>query len=184
MLNPKTGHRRRLADWPYWAADNGCFSNAWDADHWWAWLQRLPTTGCLFAVAPDVVGDHAATMQLAHWLPRIRSLGFPAAFVAQDGSSPDTIPWDDLDWLFIGGTTQFKETCWALTDEAARRGIPVHMGRVNSRRRLRIAHAMGCATTDGTLTAFGPDVHVPRIGRWLDECRTTQTLWTLTEPVG
>ena len=42
------------------------------------------------------------------------------------------------------------EAALALANEAHRKGRAVHMGRVNSGRRMRIADAMGCESVDGT----------------------------------
>ncbi|MGY0234093.1 hypothetical protein [Longispora urticae] len=43
------------------------------------------------------------------------------------------------------------------------------MGRVNSRRRLAHAQAIGCHSADGTLLAYGPDRHLRPLLRWLDD---------------
>jgi hypothetical protein len=90
-----------------WCADNGCFSAKWDAEVWWRWLQRHAHAAdrCLFAVAPDVVGDAWRTHLLGlEWLPRIRALGYPVAYVAQNGiDQHPMMPWADFDVLFIGG---------------------------------------------------------------------------------
>ena len=51
------------------------------------------------------------------------------------------------------------------------------MGRVNSRRRLRIAQAFGCTSCDGTYLAFGPDTNLPRLLTWMNELHTTPTLF-------
>jgi hypothetical protein len=154
-----------------WMADNGCFSNNWDAAKWWRFLEDnahdAPT--CLFATAPDVVGDAAATLaRSAEWLPRIQALGYPAAFVAQDGLENLEVPWDSFSVLFLGGTTTWKLGPHAreLTAEAKRRGKWVHMGRVNSERRWRYADAIGCDSCDGTYLTFGPDVNLPRLLAW------------------
>ena len=93
-----------------WAADNGCFGAGYPGDAaWLAWLASQDPDGCLFATAPDVVGDAEATLtRSAPFLPRIRALGYPAALVAQDGLTIDACPWADIDALFIGGTTAWK----------------------------------------------------------------------------
>lgn len=163
------------------AADNGVYGAGWPGeDAWWAWLQTLPTDRCAFAVAPDVVGDAAATAaRSAPWLPRIRGgLGVPAAFVAQDGLTPKTTRWDDFDVLFLGGTTAFKLGAVArqLVVEARARGKPVHMGRVNSHRRLRYAHGIGCASADGTYLTFGPAVNLPKLLGWCHEVNNQHPL--------
>jgi hypothetical protein len=38
----------------------------------------------------------------------IRYAGFPVAFVARDDLEHLTVPWDDFDALFIGGSTSWK----------------------------------------------------------------------------
>lgn len=89
-----------------WCADNGAFSDRWDSTAWWAFLEAEAHAAatCLFAVAPDIVGDAwRSHMRSAPWLPRIRSLGYPAAYVVQNGAEQHPIPWHDFDALFIGG---------------------------------------------------------------------------------
>jgi hypothetical protein len=155
-----------------WCADNGCFSDKFDERKWWQFLvdnaHDAPT--CLFAVAPDVVGDAAATLARSMpWLPKIRALGYPAALVAQDGLEDLDVPWDEFDCLFIGGTTEWKLGPHArrLVAEARHHGKWVHMGRVNSERRYRYAHSLGCDSADGTFLTFGPDKNLPRLKTWL-----------------
>lgn len=165
-------------------ADNGCYGKGYPGDDaWWAWLLTLPLPPrILFAVAPDVVGDAAATLRRsAPWLPRIRSAGHRAAFVAQDGLEDLTVPWAEFDVLFLGGTTRWKlgAPARAITRDAIDGGIPVHMGRVNSWRRIRYADAIGCRTVDGTLLTHGPGKHLPRLLRWCDEVRTQAPLFTV-----
>jgi hypothetical protein len=160
MVSP-VGHRVPPPGQP-WAVDNGRFSRPEqyiDAGYL-AWLRTLPYQDrCLFATAPDVVGDAAATLELSlPMLPRIRALGLPAAFVGQDGLTIDTTPWDAFDALFIGGTTEWKlsEVAYQLAAEAKRRGKWTHMGRVNSWRRFRAAAAAGYDSADGTYLRFDP----------------------------
>jgi hypothetical protein len=152
-------------------ADNGCFGKGYPGDHaWLAWLDTLPTDRVTFAVAPDVVGDAAATLtRSAPFLPAIRGKGLPAALVAQDGLEHQPVPWDDFDALFIGGTTTWKlgPAARTLVGEAKARGKWVHMGRVNSERRYTYAAWIGCDSADGTFLTFGPDVNLPRLQSWL-----------------
>lgn len=165
-----------------WCADNGCFGKGYPGDaQWFGWLEsqtHLANT-CAFAVAPDVVGDAAATLERSTpWLPRIRDLGLLAAFVAQDGLTPDATPWGQFDVLFIGGGTEWKlgPQPRILAAMAADHGIPVHMGRVNSLRRLMYADAIGCSSVDGTHLIFGPDLGLAQLRRWLAFHRNNPTL--------
>lgn len=107
----------------------------------------------------------------------IRGIGLRAAFVAQDGWSERSTPWDAFDVLFVGGTTGFKFRGGRDAVEAAlRRGKPSHMGRVNSLDRLRAARGIGCATADGTHVKFGPDKKGAELLRWLDAIDEQQEL--------
>lgn len=171
---PAQGNKR--PDGVTWVADNGCFSDRWDEGKWWRFLVENAhrADSCAFAVAPDVVADADATLARSlPWMPRIKALGYPVAFVAQDGLTIESTPWDDLDVLFIGGSTAWKLGPQAreLAGEAKRRGKGVHCGRVNSGRRLRYAAAphpfgLGADSVDGTFLTFAPEANLPRLNRW------------------
>ena len=176
MLTPHKGNR--VPEDRVWAADTGCFTQPGrhDDERYLRWLgqRRSAADRCLFATAPDVVGDAAAT--LARSLPmlhRIRAAGFPAALVGQDGMVPDALPWSEFDVLFLGGTTAWKlgDGAAALAREAVRRGMWVHMGRVNGLGRMWLAHDMGCRSVDGTGEAFNPGRNVPKLARRLERFR-------------
>ena len=170
IATPKQGNAR--PDGVTWCADNGCFSDKWDEASWWRFL--VDNAGgaetCAFAVAPDVVGDAEATLARSlPWLPKIRALGYPVALVGQDGMTPDQVPWDDIDAIFIGGSTEWKlgPAARALVTEAKARGKWAHMGRVNSQRRYEYARRIGCDSVDGTFLTFGPDVNLPKLLSWV-----------------
>lgn len=155
-----------------WAADNGCYAAGWPGPaRWWAWLSRHTHAAprCLFAAAPDIPGDAAATLAAAAaYLPAIRGLGYPAALVAQDGLETLAVPWEDFDVLFIGGTTSWKLSPAAacLARAALARGKTVHLGRVNSARRYAYARALGCASVDGTCLTYAPTTALARVLAW------------------
>lgn len=153
------------------AADNACFSNPakYSDDRFLRFLERS-VHRWIFAPAPDVVGDHEKTVvRSLPMLPRIRALGVPAAFCAQDGWIDETTPWDEFDVLFIGGTTAFKFRGGRDAARSAKRqGKRVHMGRVNSKARFRAAASIGCDSADGTFLKFGPDINTPKLLGWLD----------------
>jgi len=134
-----------------WAVDNGAFS------------------GCLFVSAPDVVADAAATLRRwPFWARLIRGLGFPPAFVAQDGLSADRVPWADMGALFIGGSTDYKESAdvRSLMAYAKAKGIWTHWGRVNGKRRYEMALKAGCDSFDGSGFSKWPDTNVPLVDVW------------------
>ncbi|WP_202033169.1 hypothetical protein [Nocardioides sp. WS12] len=143
---PAQGNRRPPG--VQWIADNGCYSDKFDEPKWWDFLTKNAhaAADCMFATAPDVVGDAAATLERSlPWLAKIRELGYPVAYVAQNGFAETDVPWDEFDVLFIGGDDAFKLGPDGRTAvrEAKARGKWVHMGRVNSEKRWLYADAIG-----------------------------------------
>lgn len=155
---------------PVWAADNSAFSG-FDEEAFVRMLETLKgTPGCLWVAAPDVVGDATETLALFDvWEPIIRRHGFPVALVAQDGLTIDATPWGRMDAIFIGGSTEWKlgTRAFDLMQEARRRGLWVHVGRVNTRRRMDAV--CGYADSiDGSQFSRFPDTHIPWAVRKLE----------------
>jgi hypothetical protein len=155
-----------------WCADNGVFGSGYPGDAGYlAWLAaQAGKADCLFAVAPDVVADAAGTLtRSAPFLDPIRRLGYPVALAAQDGLEQLAVPWADFDVLFVGGSTGWKLGAEArqLVGEARSRGKWVHFARVNSERRFRYAHHIGCNSADGTFLTFGPRRNLPQLLAWV-----------------
>ncbi len=154
-----------------WAADNGCFSDTWDEQRWQRWLESdFPRSGCLFATVPDVVGDADATLErFWHYHQQVRDMRYPVALVAQDGLERRVVPWEHIDCLFIGGSTEWKlsEHARKLASRARERNKWVHVGRVNSQKRFQ-SWATCADSCDGTFLAFGPTTNTPKLVRWLD----------------
>lgn len=173
MLTPHMQNRVALHQ-VVWGADTGCFAHPerFTMDGYLAWLakyERCRATN-LFATAPDLLGNAKGTLEQAlPVLPELRRHGWNAALVAQDGLEHEDVPWDEFDVLFIGGTTDWKLSSAAadLAREAGSRRKWVHMGRVNSLRRMAYASELGCQSVDGTLIAYGPSIHVPKMSEWL-----------------
>lgn len=176
------GTRYRLDGVAVWAMDNGAFTGKYPGDDaYLGLLDRLVEhqPRCLFVAAPDVVGDAPATLALlSDMARRIRARGWQVALVGQDGMEHLPVPWDLVDWLFVGGSTGWKlgRGAHALIRQAQAHGKRVHVGRVNSGRRFARFHALGCDTADGTYLAFGPDVNLPRVRSWL-RAAEAPTLW-------
>lgn len=154
-------------------ADNGCFSSRWEEGAWLRYLDRHAAargSETLWAVCPDVVGDHVATVERwHHYAPMVRDRGFHPAFVLQNGcESIDDIPDDARGAVFIGGDTDYKLGPDPARIAAALPDSWIHMGRVNSMKRLLYAHSIGCHSADGTYVSFGPQVNLPKVCSWLD----------------
>ena len=176
MVTPDQGNR--VVPGARWALDNGCFSERWTPQRWLAALDKhRDTPGCLWAVVPDVVADAAATNSMwCRWLPAVHRNGYDAAYVLQDGCRG--IPLGARA-VFVGGSTEWKlgAVARALVADARDRRLWVHMGRVNSLRRLRYAQAIGCDSVDGTFLAFGPDNNLPELLGWLRDVDQQGALW-------
>jgi hypothetical protein len=78
------------------------------------------------------------------------------------------VPWDEFGCWFIGGSTEWKlsEASRQLALEARRRGKHLHMGRVNSLRRMRIARTFGCHSIDGSSLSMFGDKYIHRFCDW------------------
>lgn len=174
MFQPGMKNQTDLG-WSKWAADNGCFAQGdnFDFGAWLEWLAsvRKYRETCLFAVAPDVLGNAWQTWRRSQpYLKTIRQLGFKAAFVGQDGAQDVRIHWDLFDCWFVGGTDawKFSQASMDLLREAKRRGKWVHIGRVNSLSRLQSSAIVGADSVDGTYVKFGPDRNLPNVYDWLE----------------
>lgn len=152
-----------------WAMDNGAFAG-FDPAAYVRMLERFHgVEGCLFVTAPDVVADAAATLdRWPFWSQLLRGLGYRPAFVAQDGLTPERVPWGDMGALFIGGSTQYKESPQAreLCAYAKAIGVWVHWGRVNGKRRYELALKAGADSIDGTGFSMYPDTNIPLAADW------------------
>lgn len=148
-LNPK----QRL-----YALDNGA---------WSAYQQGVPFDDDAFLRAVDKVGEHAewivlpdivlgglASLELSlAWLDRLK--GFPTRLLiaVQNGMTPEHVRsyLNPSVGLFVGGDSAWKEgtsTMWGSL--ARRRNCYLHIGRVNTQRRIAICAAAGADSFDGT----------------------------------
>jgi hypothetical protein len=171
-----------------WAADNDCFQGL-SHRRYCPMLDRLQEAliaandgerrgECwrgrpLFVTVPDAVADSRTTARLwGVWAHAVRRRGLPLAFVAQNGCDHPCMspPWHEFDAVFIGG-----DTAWKLGPEARRivrickeHGKQVHMGRVNTQRRLRYAESIGVDSVDGTKWTKWRDTYLDEGLRFLD----------------
>lgn len=144
--------------------DNGCFSEAGRAlftvEKFAALAKRaLELWGdyVLFIAVPDVPFDWVGTLaKFNEHAATVRTMGVPIALVTQDGATPEQIPWAEIDAIFVGGSDDWKmgTDSAAICKEARRRGKWVHVGRVNSAKRMNKAATMGADSADGTYLKY------------------------------
>jgi len=147
------GWRKPSFALPY-ALDNGAYGaytskTEWDAEPFVALLDRASasTQKPIWCAVPDVVADAQATCAKWHeWAPVVRARGFACAFVVQDGMNREHVP-TDADLVFVGGSVEWK---WSTVAAWCAWFPRVHVGKVNSLKRLLECDARGVASVDGT----------------------------------
>jgi hypothetical protein len=173
----RTGTRRNLdamraAHWRLIVSATGCLRNegmpyALDNGAWTAFQQNRPFDERAFMHAVDKLGEGADWIVLPDivagglrsldyslaWLDRLRGLPTPFLIAVQNGMDVEHVR-DLLTpavGIFIGGTTEWKEgTAQQWGALARRRNCYLHVGRVNSARRIAICAAAGASSFDGT----------------------------------
>jgi hypothetical protein len=101
---------------------------------------------------PDVVASARRTLEVFdHWSTKLLG-GWPLALVAQDGQENLPIPWNQIEAIFIGGSTKFKLSTSAADICRAGKAIGkwVHAGRVNVPARFEYFESLGVDSIDGT----------------------------------
>lgn len=169
---------------PY-ALDNGrfpCWSKGteWSATKYRELLSRAQDSGQppLWALVPDVVGDRDATLrEWDTWAPELASYGWPLAFAAQDGMTPDDVP-SEADVVFVGGSTEWK---WLSIHGWCESFPRVHVGRVNGEKGLWICHEAGVESCDGTGWFRGDRRQEAGLTRYLE--RSSRGLGPLQQPL-
>lgn len=163
-----------LGNTPIWAADNDAYSG-FRPDRYLRMLDAI-LAGMIrrhgkhppaFITVPDVVCDFEKTMDLYYdWHKEVGGRGLARCLVLQNGIEKyierfgwNALPWEDVEAVFIGGDTPFKfceEVRW-IVRAAKTEGKWVHMGRVNSVKRMRYAMQIGCDSCDGSGMARFPN---------------------------
>lgn len=139
---------------PY-ALDNGAFPAftkgvTWDQPAWRRLLTWSAMSGQrpLWVLVPDVVADRARTIENWHrFAPDVMAYRYRPAFALQDGMTFDDVPDGDC-VLFLGGGTEWKEA--SIGPWCRRFPGRVHVGRVNTWRRLMACYEAGAISVDGT----------------------------------
>lgn len=181
LLTPRNAHSGEeiASSSKAWGADNDAFGG-WTIDSERMFSKLLgkicvtvrlhPSTkiNLKFIAAPDALKDPRLTRErFDAWEPIIHASNLPVAYVLQDGEHE--VPWDRVDALFVGGSTEYKLSSevdqWI--DAAKCHGKWVHIGRVNTKCRLRHFFDVGADSIDGTFFSKWPDVAFASALKWL-----------------
>lgn len=183
------GQRGPWSFLPY-ALDNGAFGaftagKPWDAAPWLdllAWA-KLSGRDPMWVLVPDVVGDRDATLNAwSKWSGSAARCGWPLAFAVQDGMTGADVP-RDATVVFVGGSTAWK---WRTLESWCGSFPRVHVGRVNTYRRLWQCHDAGAESCDGTGWMRGDQKQLAGLRAYLHEstgggCRPSQMRLLLDE---
>jgi len=137
------------------AIDNGAFSkDGFKPEPFQALIERL---GCAadFVVLPNIVAGGSESLALSvSWIPKLRGLR-SLLLPIQDGMTASDVGMvlrqNVQVGLFLGGSTEFKLRemyGWGMVAHAWKRHY--HVGRVNTRRRVRLCAEAGADSIDGT----------------------------------
>lgn len=117
-------------------------------------LLDLRGAGCDFVILPDTVAGGMASLEMSvRWSNRVLSAAPLALIPVQDGMEPtDLAPLVGPSvGIFLGGSTEWKLARMADWGQfCADHGVYYHIGRVNTGRRFKMAHAAGAHSVDGS----------------------------------
>lgn len=173
----RTGTRRNLdamreAGWRLIVSAAGCLRNenmayALDNGAWTAFQQGKQLDEKLFMTAVERMGEGADWIVLPDivagglrsldysltWLERLRGIPTRLLIAVQNGMEVEDVRsfLNPAVGIFVGGDTEWKEkTAVQWGSVARRRNCYLHVGRVNSARRIAICNAAGANSFDGT----------------------------------
>ena len=185
----RTGTRRNLAalrehGWRLMVSATGVwrdegFRYAIDNGAWTAYQQDRPFDstafrglvekmgkGADFVVIPDIVAAGPDSLDFSlTWIPYLESKlpGVRLLLAVQDGMTPRHVEHVVCSRIgvFAGGTTDWKLNTMPMWGELCRsRGAYFHVGRVNTRRRIRHCYECDAHSFDGTsVTRFASTIH-------------------------
>jgi hypothetical protein len=147
----------RTEGFPRWCLDNGAWTayqqgRPFNANAFLVAYEKI-APGADFCVLPDIVAGGMRSLDYSlKWQERLDPV-CPLLLAVQDGMTPaDVEPLiGDRLGIFVGGTTRFKEDTLPSWGALARkRSVYLHVGRVNSARRVALCAMAGVDSIDGT----------------------------------
>lgn len=169
-----------LSEGRMWCLDNNAFTTGFNPNRYFSLINKFHPfiEQCMFAVIPDRVGDASETLKLYYqWYDEFKQLGVPLAYVSQDGQDQLPLP-EDFQWLFIGGTDNWKmsKRSEQLIRKCQSLGKKIHVGRVNSLKRMMWCKYLNVNSVDGTHIKFGPDINKKKLIRWMHKTNSKKFL--------
>lgn len=147
-----------------WVFDNGAFKDwrgglAFQTERYEKALDRMVSDPATprpdFIIAPDIVAGGLESLRFScEWAERLSWLGTPLYVAVQDGMT-EAIVLRELGMfsgVFVGGSPVWKmKTGEAWTEFAHSRGLPCHIGRMGTEKKVRAAIRWGVDSIDSAL---------------------------------
>jgi len=174
----RTGTRRTLralanADWRLMISAKGVhrhegFGYAIDNGAWWSFVNKQPfdseafqrlydqyALDADFVVLPDIVADGDRSLGFSmEWHHKLGIRRCPQYLAVQDGmdfTEIENLCDKERFGIFVGGSTDWKLQTMAEWGRIGLMiGVPVHVGRVNTVRRIALCAAAGVKSFDGS----------------------------------
>jgi hypothetical protein len=169
LLVVASSHDWRTNGFAY-AIDNGAWAahkrgEPWDDERFLQILTELGA-GADWVVLPDIVAGGAASLARSlHWRDLVLGLTPRALLAVQDGMTPEDVRphLGPRVGIFVGGSTEWKLQTLAQWSHLGREaGTWVHVGRVNTARRIKLCVQAGATSFDGTSASMYA-VNVPKL---------------------
>lgn len=160
----------RTEGFPHYAIDNGAWGSfqqgtPWDEDVFVEAL-RVLGRGADWVVLPDIVEGGLASLERSlSWVARCRKYCSLVLLPVQDGMTLDDVRphVGERVGLFVGGSSEWKVKTIPLWGRFAQaEDLWLHVGRVNSAKRIKSCTLAGVTSVDGTSPSRYA-VTVPRI---------------------
>lgn len=141
-------------------------------------MRTEPTPRPDFIVAPDIVAGGGRSLALSvEWLPQLADVA-PIFLAVQDGMTAADVraAAPGFGGLFVGGTKPWKMlTAPTWVALAADLGVPCHVARVGTAKRVKWAQRVGASSIDSSLPLWSAD----NLRVFLDAlaCRQTEMPW-------
>lgn len=148
----------RTEGFPRWCLDNGAWTSHQQAQPFdeaaFLLAYEKIASGADFCVLPDIVEGGMRSLEFSlSWRERLGAPLCPLLLAVQDGMSVTDVEGliGSQLGIFVGGSTRFKEDTLPTWGALAReRGTHLHVGRVNTKRRVMLCHMAGADSIDGT----------------------------------
>ena len=127
---------------------------------------------------PDLISSHSPT-QVGLLVTPTGKKKLRTALVLQDGMTTQDIPWPELEAVFVDGTDQYKFSpdVYRICLQAKQHRKWIHFGRINSKRKLSLAHDYHAHSVDGLHWSFYTHKNLAQGIEWVQSIKSQGRLF-------